>query len=107
MGLAIKILRGEDLEGLIDGFVFEQNRAEHRLLGLDILRGNSHQDIVVLRRHHILQHHNVRARVFHFGAIPKARGPIFVPRRRALTEMRIWRFIPNLSTGAIRYGKPE
>ena len=39
MSFAIEIVSSDDLKRLIDRFVLEQDRAEHGLLGLDILRG--------------------------------------------------------------------
>ena len=41
MRLAIEVVGVEDFEGLVDGLVLEQDRAEHRLLGLQILRRNA------------------------------------------------------------------
>ena len=41
MRLAIEVVGVEDFKGLVDGLVLEQDRAEHRLLGLQILRRNA------------------------------------------------------------------
>ena len=41
MRLAVEVVGVEDFERLVDGLVLEQDRAEHRLLGLEVLRGNA------------------------------------------------------------------
>ena len=41
MRLAIEVVGVEDFEGLVDSLVLEQDGAEHRLLGFEILRRNA------------------------------------------------------------------
>src|SRR5262249_21929670 len=46
MRLAIKILGGQNLDSLIDRVVVEQNCAQYRLFGFDILRRYTFEDII-------------------------------------------------------------
>ena len=101
MSFAIEIVRGENFERVVDRVVLEQNRAEHRLLGFDILRGNSSQNVIGLCGHHILQLHNLRAGVFHFGGYLPDKRPTVVPMRKAHGESILDGF-PNLSTARSR-----
>src|SRR5260370_21033366 len=53
MRLAVKIVGAQDFERLVDTLIIEQNRAEDRLLGLEILRRNALQNVVRRCRRHL------------------------------------------------------
>ncbi len=102
MGLAIEIVRGEDFERLVDGLVFEQDGAEHRLFGLDISARTSSRQVIGLGSHHILQLHNFRGGVFHFGGYSTSRIADSCAQAIMHTGRLILLVFPNLSTTTLR-----
>ncbi len=51
MRLAIEIVRAQHFERLVDSLVLEQNCAEHRLLGFEVLGRNAPEDLSRRNRH--------------------------------------------------------